>query len=249
MGVAPEGNPYLGLRGVRFCLAHPDVFDTQLRALARVAASGNVRILVPMVGGLDQLRQTRARLKDAAAAVRAKGQTALAEPAIGPMIELPSAVLMGDALAREASFFSIGSNDLIQYTLAVDRGNPGIAQLYDPLDPAVLRAIDMTVRHAHAAGIRVGSCGEMSGELPGLLLLVGLGVDELSVASYLVRRVKAILSQLSARDLTRLAQRCLEAGCPGDVRQSIAEGLGPYPQFRIEAGNGGFRCDWEPKTA
>lgn len=241
MGIAAEDNPYLGLRGVRFSLAHPEVFRTQLRALARAGAEGPLRILVPMVGSVDQMRVTRRLLAEVST------ETGVAAPALGPMIELPAAVLMGDALARESQFFSIGSNDLIQYSLAVDRGNGRIASLYDPLDPAVLRAIDLTVRHAHAAGIPVGSCGEMSGELPGLLLLIGLGLDELSVASYLIGRVKAIIRRVSAADLRRLALRCLEADGAGEVRRLIAEELRRGAQFRVEEEEGRMVCRWEPE--
>jgi phosphotransferase system enzyme I (PtsI) len=249
MGMAPEANPYLGLRGVRFCLAHRDIFATQLRALAQAAAEGPLRVLVPMVGGLDQWRATRALLSEAVATLRVEGASEAPRIALGPMIELPAAVLMADRLAREADFFSIGSNDLIQYTLAVDRGNSRIAHLYDALDPSVLRAIDLTIRQAQPAGIAVGSCGEMSGELPGLLLLVGLGVDEVSVASSLVSRVKAILSRVAAGELTRMARRCLDAGSSADVRRLVAEGLEPYPQFKLEDDDDGrLRCRWEPET-
>jgi phosphoenolpyruvate-protein phosphotransferase (PTS system enzyme I) len=249
MGIQPEANPYLGLRGVRFCLANRDIFATQLRALARAAAEGPLRVLVPMVGSLEQWRATRALLAEAAGALGGEAGRAAPAIALGPMIELPAAMLMADRLARESDFFSIGSNDLIQYTLAVDRGNNRIAHLYDALDPSVLRAIDLIVRQARPAGIPVGSCGEMSGELPDLLLLVGLGVDELSVAGSLVPRVKAILSGVAAADLARMARRCLEAASTAEVRQLVTEELRSYPQFKLEAVEGGrLRCRWEPET-
>jgi len=135
---------------------------------------------------------------------------------------------------------------LIQYSLAVDRGNARIARLYDALDPAILRAIEMTVRHAHAAGIRVGSCGEMSGELPGMLLLVGLGIDELSVAPVLVARTKAILGGIDFATLQRLARRCLEAVGADEVAQVLTEGLAHHRQFHFEQLDGRLRGHWDP---
>jgi phosphotransferase system enzyme I (PtsI) len=208
-----------------------------------------VRILIPMVGNLDQLRRSIALLERAREALRAEGLPCAQRPPVGPMIELPSAVLISDILARESDFFSIGSNDLIQYSLAVDRGNARIAQLYDPLDPAVLRAIDVTLRNARPRGIPVGSCGELSGELPGLLLLVGLGVADLSVAPALVRRTKAILGQVAAADLESLAQRSLAADDAGEVWRILAETLGRDQQFVFEERDGQRLCRWDPETS
>jgi len=195
-----------------------------------------------MVSTLAELREAKALLYEAAAEL---GMTAPVR--VGVMIEVPAAVVVADQLAREADFFSIGSNDLIQYCLAVDRGNAQIAHLYDGLDPAVLRALDQTVRGAHGAGIRVGSCGEMSGELPGLLLLVGLGIDELSVAPFLVARTKAVLAGVDAADLERLARRCLAAAAVEEVRRLVVAGLRQYPQFHFEE-HDGLTCLWDPET-
>jgi phosphoenolpyruvate-protein kinase (PTS system EI component) len=245
MGIPREENPFLGLRGIRFCLEHPEIFLTQVRAVLRASGPG-VRLLLPMISGPEQLRAARRLIDRAAGELRAEGITVPERPPVGVMIEVPSAVLTSDVLAREADYFSIGSNDLIQYCLAVDRGNSRIAQLYDSLDPAVLRAVDLTVRNAHAAGIRVGSCGEMSGELPGALLLVGLGVDELSVAPSLVPRVRALLAHVSAEALSHLAARCLESGGPGEVRWILREELGTDPQFQVEERDGLFLCHWAP---
>jgi phosphotransferase system enzyme I (PtsI) len=245
MGIPREENPFLGLRGIRFCLEHPEIFLTQVRAMLRVSRPG-VRLLLPMVGGPEQLRAARRLIDRVAAELRAEGLAVPERPAVGVMIEVPSAVLTSDMLAREADYFSIGSNDLIQYCLAVDRGNPHIAQLYDPLDPAVLRAVDLTVGHAHAAGIRVGSCGEMSGDLPGALLLIGLGVDELSVTPSQVPRVRALLAHVEAEPLARLARRCLETGGPGEVRRILREELGKDPQFHLEERDGNLVFHWAP---
>jgi phosphotransferase system enzyme I (PtsI) len=245
MGIPREENPFLGLRGIRFCLEHPEIFLTQVRAVLRHAGPG-VRLLLPMIGGPEQLRAARRLIERAAGELRAEGLDVPERPPVGVMIEVPSAVLTSDILAREADYFSLGTNDLIQYCLAVDRGNARIAQLYDPLDPAVLRAVDLTVRHAHAAGIRVGSCGEMSGQLPGGLLLVGLGVDELSVTPSQVPRVRALLAHVEAEPLARLARRCLESGGPDEVRQILREALGKDPQFHLEERDGHLLFHWSP---
>jgi phosphotransferase system enzyme I (PtsI) len=245
MGVPREDNPFLGLRGIRYCLEHPEVFRTQLRAVLR-SAGPTVRLLLPMVGGPEQVHAAREHLAEAARELRAAGRPAPDAARLGVMIEVPSAVLTADRLARTVDYFSIGSNDLVQYCLAVDRGNERIARLYDALDPAVLRAIDLTVRHAHEAGIRVGSCGEMSGELPGALLLIGLGVDELSVTPYRVAQVRALLARVEAESLGRLARRCLEGDGPQEVRRILREHLQRDPQFRLEDQNGGWICHWDP---
>jgi phosphoenolpyruvate-protein kinase (PTS system EI component) len=237
MGIPREENPFLGLRGIRFCLEHPEVFLTQLRAVLAVAGPG-VRLLLPMVGGPEQLRAARE--------LRAEGVDAPETLPVGVMIEVPSAVLTADSLARESDYFSIGSNDLIQYLLAVDRGNVRIASLYDALDPAVLRAVELTVRRAHEAGIRVGSCGEMSGVLPGALLLVGLGVDELSVAPPVVPQVRAWLAHFDAARLAELARRCCECGGPGEVRRVLREDLGGDPHFHLEERDDRLLCHWDP---
>jgi phosphotransferase system enzyme I (PtsI) len=165
------------------------------------------------------------------------------------MIEVPSAVFTSDNLAREADFFSIGSNDLIQYALAADRGNERVADLYDALDPAVVRAIAATVRGAQEAGIPVSSCGEMSGELPGLLLLAGLGVTELSVAPLTVTRVKEMLRRVRLADLEMIARECLCARDRREVWDAIRAGLRPYEEFQFEKRDGRWLCRWQPPAA
>jgi phosphotransferase system enzyme I (PtsI) len=249
VGTGGEENPFLGLRGIRFCFEHPDVFLAQVRAILRASSAGNLQFLIPMVSGIGELRETRALILRTAEQLRNEGHALAARVPIGVMIEVPSAVWMSDLLAREADYFSIGSNDLIQYCLAVDRGNARVAHLYEGLDPAVLRAVDQTVRNGHAAGIRVASCGEMSGELPGLLLLVGLGVDELSVAPFLVARVKGILAGVEAAALARMTRRCLAASVVEEVRAIVREELRVYPQLRFEERDGQFVCLWDPEGA
>jgi phosphotransferase system enzyme I (PtsI) len=191
-----ELNPFLGWRAIRFCLERPDVFKTQLRAILRASVSGNIRMMYPMISGVDELRRANAVLEECRQELRAEGKPFNENMEVGAMIEVPSAALVADLLAREVKFFSIGTNDLIQYTIAVDRINERIAHLYEPTHPAIIRLIKMTVNAAHAHNLWVGVCGEMAGEIALTPLLVGLGVDELSTGSALVPRVKRAVQSL-----------------------------------------------------
>jgi len=201
-----EINPFLGCRAIRFCLERPDIFKVQLRAILRVSALGNVRIMFPMISGLSELRQAKEILETCKVELREEGIPFKEDIELGIMIEVPSAALVAEALAREVSFFSIGTNDLIQYTIAVDRVNERIAHLYEPTHPAILRLIEMTVAAAHAQGIWVGVCGEMAGEITLTPLLLALGVDELSVSAGLVPRVKRAVQSLDTKECSRLLE-------------------------------------------
>jgi phosphotransferase system enzyme I (PtsI) len=201
-----ELNPFLGCRAIRFCLERPDIFKAQLRAILRVSALGNVRIMFPMISGLSELRQAKEILETCKAELREEGKPFQEDIDVGIMIEVPSAALVAESLAREVAFFSIGTNDLIQYTIAVDRVNERIAHLYEPTHPAILRLIEMTVSAAHAQGIWVGVCGEMAGEITLTPLLLALGVDELSVSAGLVPRVKKAVQTLNTQECNRLLE-------------------------------------------
>jgi phosphotransferase system enzyme I (PtsI) len=223
LGVTHETNPFLGLRGIRLALASPEMFRTQIRAIYRASAHGKVRMMFPMVSSVEELLKTL-ELRDRVLA-DLKRDHVPHDPKVetGIMIETPSAVWMADELAKHAEFFSIGSNDLIQYTLAMDRDNERLAHLYEPLDPAVLRSIRHTVDAAHAAGRWVGVCGEMAGDPHTAVLLVGLGVDELSVSCYDLPRVKAAVRSVRADDVRAVAKLALEAASAAPVRALVRE--------------------------
>ena len=204
-----EQNPFLGCRAIRFCLQNPEIFKTQLRAILRAATFGNVKIMYPMISGIDELRQANVILEESKAELAARGVPFHPFIEVGIMIEIPSAVLAADHLAREARFFSIGTNDLIQYTFAVDRVNDRIAHLYNPTHPAILRMIKMAVDAAHANGIWTGVCGEMAGDVLLTPLLLGLGVDELSATSVIVPRVKKAVQSLDALQCEALVRTAL----------------------------------------
>src|SRR5580704_10005997 len=191
-----ELNPFLGWRAIRFCLERVDIFKTQLRAMLRASAVGNVKIMYPMISGVDELRKANVILDECRAELRAEGKPFNEDLEVGAMIEIPSAAISADILAREVDFFSIGTNDLIQYSIAVDRLNEHIAHLYEPTHPAIIRLIRMTVDAAHAHDLWVGVCGEMAGDIMLTPLLLGLGVDELSAGSALVPRVKRAVQSL-----------------------------------------------------
>ncbi len=217
LGLAKEENPFLGVRALRLCFRRPELFQTQLRALLRASVHGRLAIMFPMVSGLSDLRRAKEALAEARRSLEAEGHPVADRYEVGIMVEIPSAALLADHLAREVDFFSIGTNDLVQYTLAVDRGNPELTEMYQPYHPAVLRLIDRIVQAAHAAGKWVGVCGEMGGLPEGALLLLGLGVDELSMAPALLPRIKRLVRSTPAAEARAVARECLELGTPEEV--------------------------------
>ena len=206
LNMPEELNPFLGWRAIRFCLERVDVFKTQLRAILRASATGNVKLMYPMISGVEELRRANVILEECRAELRAEGIAFNAEMEIGAMIEIPSAAIAADILAREVDFFSIGTNDLIQYSIAVDRLNEHIAHLYEPTHPSIIRLIRMTVEAAHAQGLWVGVCGEMAGDIVLTPLLIGLGVDELSAGAAVVPRVKRAVQALDFTACQRLIE-------------------------------------------
>ncbi len=212
-----EMNPFLGWRAIRFCLQESAIFRAQLRAILRASAEGNVKIMYPMISGLEELTQSNELVEQCKAELRAAGVPFDENLEIGAMIEIPSAVMIADSLAKRVKFFSIGTNDLIQYTLAVDRLNEKIAYLYDPTHPAVLRLIKMTVEAAHRHGIWVGVCGEMASDPAMVPLLLGLGVDELSTTPPLVPPIKYIIRRLKLAECVALAEFALACESSAEI--------------------------------
>ena len=218
-----EENPFLGWRGLRIGLSRPELLLPQFRALLRAGADADIRIMLPMVSTVAELRQARALLEEAKGQLAAEGLPHAANPALGVMIEVPAAALNAELLAREADFFSIGTNDLTQYTLACDRGNNLVAALYQPLDPAVLRLIRMTCEAAHRHGRHVAVCGELGGDPRATALLLGLGVDELSCAPSAMPHVRAAIRATEMSAATELAERALAAAGAAEVQALLGE--------------------------
>ena len=221
--LAEEMNPFLGWRAIRFCLAQPDVFRAQLRAILRASASGSVKMMYPMISGMDELNQANAHVERCKEELRAEHVPFDEKIEIGAMIEIPSAALVSDALAKKVNFFSIGSNDLIQYTLAADRTNEKVSHLYEPTHPAILRLIKMTVDAAHANGIWAGVCGEIAGDPVLAPLLVGLGVDELSAAPSAIDAVKYIIRRVKNEEARALANFALQCESPSEISARCQE--------------------------
>ncbi|UCG35167.1 MAG: phosphoenolpyruvate--protein phosphotransferase [Candidatus Omnitrophota bacterium] len=219
--VPAEMRPFLGWRAIRFCLARPDIFKTQLRAILRASAEGNIKVMFPMISGLEELRASKKLLEECKKELKKEGKKFDTRISVGTMIEVPSAALTADALAKESDFFSIGTNDLIQYSLAVDRGNEKVAYLYEPGHPAVLRMIKDVIEDAHRNNIWVGMCGEMSGEPLFTLLLLGMGLDEFSMPPPRVSRVKELIRNVNYSDARKIAERVLSFTTPREVERYL----------------------------
>jgi len=240
LGATHETNPFLGYRGIRLALHHPEVFRAQLRAIYRASAFGRVRVMFPMIASVGELERATALCHEVAAELRATGVEFDPGIEIGMMVETPSAVWEADLMAHSASFFSIGSNDLTQYTLAMDRDNERLATLYEPLSPSVLRSIHHTIVTGHAAGRWVGVCGEMAGDPRTAVLLTGMGVDELSMSCFDLPRVKAAIRSVTLTQAQALAEEVMTLPTAAAIRARVAAVLDPLlPQFADGARDAG----------
>jgi len=221
-GLSQEQNPFLGLRGIRLCLRYPDLFKLQLRAILRASTEGKLKIMYPMITSIDELRQANVYLEEVRKELRSKNIAFDNNLEVGIMIETPSAAVVADLLAKEADFLSLGTNDLIQYTLAVDRVNENVASLYNPLHLGVLRLINNVVEAGHKAGRWVGMCGEMAGDPTFTRILLGMGLDEFSVAAAAVPRIKSLIRETSLADAKKLCQEILQSTDQEAVQKRLA---------------------------
>ncbi|MDY6954744.1 MAG: phosphoenolpyruvate--protein phosphotransferase, partial [Thermodesulfobacteriota bacterium] len=226
VSLAGEMNPALGLRAIRFCLQSPDIFRTQLRAILRAAHFGNIRIMFPMISQVEEIIEAKRMLAEAAESLAKEGLLFGEDMQIGAMIEVPSAVIMADVLAKEVDFFSIGTNDLIQYSLAIDRINKHVAGLYQPLHPAVLRMIHRVVESAKAAGIEVNLCGEMAADPVNVPVLLGLELDAISMNPISIPAIKSLVRTLDFGETKHFVQEVFKQATASEVLHLIQETYG-----------------------
>ena len=223
MGGLEEKNPFLGSRSLRYCFQHPDLLKIQLRAILRASAFGDVSILLPMVSTLDDLRRARSFINDAQDELRSDDIAFKEDIKVGTMIEVPSAALIADTLAQECDFFSIGTNDLIQYTLAVDRGNQRVAERYNPADPAILRLLSMVIAAGRKENIPVAMCGEMSGDIDFTVLLLGMGLRIFSLSPLLIPEIKQIVRVVDIKQAEQVAAEAMELADPQETLRFLRE--------------------------
>jgi phosphotransferase system enzyme I (PtsI) len=216
-----EMNPFLGYRAIRLCLDRTDIFITQLRALIRASAYGTLKIMFPMISNLQELRMAKKILEQCKSDLKSEGVVFDESFEVGIMIEIPSAALISDILAKEVDFFSIGTNDLIQYTTAVDRMNEKISYLYDFYHPGVLRLIKTIIDNGHKAGIMVGMCGEMAGDAKLIPLLLGFGLDEFSMSASAILRARKTVTNSSYEECIKLVEPVLTFGDSDEIREFI----------------------------
>lgn len=223
LGLEKEDNPFLGFRAIRFCLQRKDIYETQLKALVRASAFGKIKVMVPLVTGVDELRQVKAMIADIMKEYDAAGVAYNKDLEVGVMMETPAACLMADVLAKEAAFFSIGTNDLTGYTMAVDRGNAKVAYLYSAYNPAVLRAIKRIIECGKKEGIMVGMCGEAAADEKLISLLLAFGLDEFSVSATSVLRTRKTISECDIKECRELADRVMKCVTEEEVLAQLTK--------------------------
>ncbi|MDE5166867.1 phosphoenolpyruvate--protein phosphotransferase [Paenibacillus larvae] len=221
MDLPKEANPFLGYRAIRLCLDRKDIFKTQLRAILRASSFGNIKLMYPMIATMQELREANAILAEVKQELDKENIPYNREMEVGMMIEVPAAALVADQLAREVDFFSIGTNDLVQYTMAADRMNERVSYLTEPFNPAVLRLIRNVINAAHQQGKWAGMCGEMAGNLTAILLLVGLGLDEFSMSAGSILSARALMSRLNRPEMQKLAEEALNMTSAEEIKQYV----------------------------
>ena len=220
-----EDNPVLGLRALRLCMKHRDMFRTQLRALLRASAFGKLKIMFPLVSGVQELRQVKTLIREIRVELDAEGLAYNPDMQIGIMVEVPSAAVIADLLATEADFFAIGTNDLIQYSLAIDRGNENVSYLYEPLHPALLRLIKGVIDAGKQAGIPVSLCGEMASDPIYATVLIGLGLEVFSMNPSNIPRIKNVIRSVKYRDCRRIAEIALQKKTAQEIEEFVIESV------------------------
>ncbi len=236
--IGREENPFLGWRAIRVCLDEPEMFRTQLRALGRAMAHGDIRIMLPLVNEVSEVQRSRVLLDESLAQLRAEGHQVPERYSLGAMIETPAAAMLAPELAKHVDFFSIGTNDLVQYTLAVDRGNSRLARLYNPFHPAVVRLLDLITRAGNEAGIEVGVCGELAANPVGAFLLIGMRASSLSVAPSSLAEIKKVIRSVTYEDAADAAREALRASTPDQLAMGLTERLGRW--LDLGKFNGGY---------
>jgi phosphoenolpyruvate-protein phosphotransferase (PTS system enzyme I) len=221
LGGLEEKNPFLGSRSLRYCFQHPELLKAQLRAILRASAFGEVSILLPMVSTLDDLRRAQGYIEECKGELKGDGIPHKEEIKVGTMIEVPSAALIAERLAEECDFFSIGTNDLIQYTLAVDRGNQRVADRYNPADPAILRLIRFIIEAGKKKRIPVAMCGEMSGDIDYSILLLGMGLRIFSLSPLLVPEIKQVIRSVKVAQAEEVAAKAMMFSDPKDTLEFL----------------------------
>jgi phosphotransferase system enzyme I (PtsI) len=218
-------NPFLGFRAIRLCLAEQELFRVQLRALLRASAFGELKIMFPMIATLEEFREAKQVLLEEKKTLQEQGIAVAENIELGIMVEIPSTAVLADQFAQEVDFFSIGTNDLIQYTMAADRMNEQVSYLYQPYNPAILRLVKMVIDAAHAQGKWVGMCGEMAGDSIAIPLLVGLGLDEFSMSAPSMLKARSQINKLNQNEMKYLADKALYMQTSDQVMQFVKEEL------------------------
>jgi len=225
LNLPKEMNPFLGFRAIRLCLEEVDIFRTQLRALLRASVHGNLKVMFPMIATLNEFREAKAMLEDEKAKLIQEGVEVAEHIELGIMVEIPSTAVLADQFAKEVDFFSIGTNDLIQYTMAADRMNQQVSYLYQPYNPSILRLVKMVIDAAHKEGKWAGMCGEMAGDETAIPILLGLGLDEFSMSASSILKARSLIRNLNKADMEKLASNVLNMSTTEEVVEAVNQAI------------------------